>query len=192
MLSSRRTSSACIDEQPLLGPGFTDDDDRFGAPPRVVHRLRRCGRRATAATRDIIGRSIKVDDLLATVAGVMPKGMRFPPNTDVWLPMGQSTLVHGQGRQLRNYNVIGRLADGVTPAQAQAELSAIVTRLANDYPTTNKDIVADGWSLTTSGRTDAQIRTRLPGADGRRRVRAAHRVLERGQPAARARGAPLA
>ena len=36
--------------------------------------------------------------------------------------------------------MIGRLADGVTPAQAQAELSAIVTRLANDYPTTNKDI----------------------------------------------------
>jgi predicted permease len=88
----------------------------------------------------MIGRTIKVDDLIATVAGVMPKGMMFPPNTDIWLPMGQSTLVQGQGRQMRNYNVIGRLADGVTPAQAQAELTAIVTRLGNDYPTTNKDI----------------------------------------------------
>jgi putative ABC transport system permease protein len=128
-----------IDEKPLLGPGFTADDDRFGAPPTVVIGYGMWQSRY-GGDPGIIGRSIKIDDLIATVAGVMPEGMKFPPNTDVWLPMGQSTLVRGQGRQLRNYNVIGRLADGVTPAQAQAELSAIVTRLANDYPATNKDI----------------------------------------------------
>ena len=128
-----------IGEKPFLGPGFTDDDDRFSAPPRVVIGY---GMWQTRYGGDpgMIGRTIKVDDLIATVAGVMPKGMMFPPNTEIWLPMGQSTLVRGQARNLRNYNVIGRLADGVTPAQAQAELAAIVTRLANDYPTTNKDI----------------------------------------------------
>ena len=99
-----------LDVRPLLGPGFTDEDDKFGAPPRVVlgygvWQTRYGGR------RDIIGRSIRVDELLATVAGVMPAGMQFPPNTDVWLPMGQSTIVHGQGRQVRSYQVIGRLAD---------------------------------------------------------------------------------
>jgi len=128
-----------IGEKPLLGPGFTADDDRFGAPPRVVIGYGMWQSRY-AGDRGIIGRSIKVDDLIATVAGVMAEGMKFPPNTDIWLPMGQSTLVRGQGRQLRNYQVIGRLADGVTPAQAQAELSAIVARLANDYPATNKDV----------------------------------------------------
>jgi putative ABC transport system permease protein len=128
-----------IGEKPLLGPGFTTDDDRFGAPPRVVIGYGMWQSRY-GGDPGMIGRTIKVDDLIATVAGVMPKGMMFPPNTDIWLPMGQSTLVQGQGRQMRNYNVIGRLADGVTPAQAQAELTAIVTRLGNDYPTTNKDI----------------------------------------------------
>src|SRR5262249_34414299 len=88
----------------------------------------------------IIGKTIRVDELLATVSGVMPEGVRFPPNTDLWLPMGQSTIVQGQPRTVRSYQVIGRLADGVTVAQATQELSAIMGRLANDYPTTHKDL----------------------------------------------------
>src|SRR5215467_2383567 len=126
--------------KPLLGPGFSDDDDRFGAPPRVVLGYgvwqTRYGGRA-----DIIGQSIRIDDLLATVVGVMPAGMQFPPNTDVWLPMGQSTIVRGQGRQVRSYQVIGRLANGVTPAQALGELQSIFARLAHDFPKTNEGIV---------------------------------------------------
>ncbi|MEO8259793.1 MAG: ABC transporter permease [Acidobacteriota bacterium] len=128
-----------IGEQPLLGPGFTADDDRFGAPPRVVIGY---GMWQTRYGGDpgMIGRTVKVDDLIATVSGVMPKGMMFPPNTEIWLPMGQATLVRGQARNLRDYSVIGRLADGVTPARAQADLASIVARLASDYPTTNRDI----------------------------------------------------
>jgi putative ABC transport system permease protein len=126
--------------RPLLGPGFSDEDDKFGAPPRVVlgygvWQTRYGGR------PDIIGQAIRIDELLATVVGVMPAGMQFPPNTDVWLPMGQSTIVRGQGRQVRSYQVIGRLANGVTPAQAQGELQAIVARLAHDFPKTNEGIV---------------------------------------------------
>jgi predicted permease len=129
-----------LDVRPLLGPGFADEDDKFGAPPHVVlgygvWQTRYGGR------RDIIGQSIRIDELLATVVGVMPPGMQFPPNTDVWLPMGQSTIVRGQGRQVRSYQVIGRLANGVTPAQAQGELSALVARLAHDFPKTNEGIV---------------------------------------------------
>jgi putative ABC transport system permease protein len=129
-----------LDVRPLLGPGFTDEDDKFGAPPHVVlgygvWQARYGGR------GDIIGQSVRIDELLATVVGVMPPGMQFPPNTDVWLPMGQSTIVRGQGRQIRSYQVIGRLSKGVTPAQAQGELSAIVARLAHDFPKTNEGIV---------------------------------------------------
>jgi putative ABC transport system permease protein len=125
---------------PLLGPGFTDEDDRFGGAPRVVLAYGVWQTRY-GGSPDIIGRSIRVDELLATVAGVMPPGMQFPPNTDVWLPMGQSTIVQGQGRQVRSYRVIGRLADGVALGQAQGELSAITARLAHDYPKTNEGIV---------------------------------------------------
>jgi putative ABC transport system permease protein len=129
-----------LNVQPVLGPGFSDDDDRFGAPPHVVIGYGVWQTRY-GGDKGIIGRAIKIDELLATVVGVMPEGMQFPPNTDVWLPMGQSTIVQSQGRQVRSYQVIARLAGGVTVAQAQAELSAIVGRLAHDFPNTNKDIV---------------------------------------------------
>src|SRR5215467_6482086 len=129
-----------LDVRPLLGPGFTDEDDKFGAPPRVVLGYGVWQTRYGGRT-DIIGQSIRIDELLATVVGVMPPGMQFPPNTDVWLPMGQSMIVRGQGRQVRSYQVIGRLAKGVTPAQAQGELQAIVARLAHDFPKSNEGIV---------------------------------------------------
>jgi putative ABC transport system permease protein len=128
-----------IGEQPVFGRGFTPDDDRFGGPPDVVLGYGMWQTRY-GGDRSIIGRSIKVNLLIATVVGVMPEGMKFPPNTDLWLPMGQATLPRGQGRQLRIYQVIGRLANGVTIDQARSELSAIVSRLAHDYPNTNKDI----------------------------------------------------
>src|SRR6185295_817890 len=43
-------------------------------------------------------------------------------------------------RDARNFEVFGRLAGGVTVAQAQAELKPIADRLAHDFPETNKDV----------------------------------------------------
>ena len=88
----------------------------------------------------VLGKTIKVNDLLATVVGVMPQGMQFPPNTDLWLPFGTATINRGQSRQARNYQVIARLADGVTIPQARSELATITARLARDYPQTNQGI----------------------------------------------------
>ena len=47
-----------------------------------------------------------------------------------------------QKRDARNFEVFGRLATGVTVGQAQAELNAVATRLAHDFPATNKDVTA--------------------------------------------------
>jgi hypothetical protein len=65
----------------------------------------------------------------------------FPPNTDLWLALERSPFARAQGRQSRIFQVIARLADNVTVAQAQSELSTIVAKLAKDYPNTNKDVV---------------------------------------------------
>jgi predicted permease len=45
-------------------------------------------------------------------------------------------------RNVRYFQVFGRLAPGVTAAQAGAELEAIAATLAREYPDTNKDIRA--------------------------------------------------
>ena len=128
-----------IGTQALLGRGFISEDDLDGARPVVVLGYSIWQTRY-AGDRGVLGKTIKINDLLATVVGVMPPGMEFPPNTDLWLPLGQATITRGQSRQVRNYEVIARLADGVTIPQAQSELATIAARLARDFPQTNQGI----------------------------------------------------
>jgi putative ABC transport system permease protein len=125
---------------PLLGRTFTDHEDLEGAAPSVILGYSVWQTRY-GGQPSVVGRNIKVNDALATVIGVMPKGMQFPPNTDVWLPLSQATIVRGQSRQIRQYTVIARLRDGVTIPQGRSELQAIAAGLARDYPSTNKDFV---------------------------------------------------
>ncbi|MET0167295.1 MAG: ABC transporter permease, partial [Vicinamibacterales bacterium] len=119
--------------------GFIPEDDLDGATPVVVLGFNIWQSRY-AGDKGVLGKTIKVNDLPAAVVGVMPQGMQFPPNTDLWLPLGQATVNRGQSRQVRNYQVIARLADGVTIQQARSELTTIVARLASDFPQTNQGI----------------------------------------------------
>jgi putative ABC transport system permease protein len=128
-----------IGEQALLGRGFIPEDDVDGARPVVVLGYGIWQSRY-AGDPAVLGKTIKVNDLLATVVGVMRQDMKFPPNTDLWLPFGTATINRGQSRQARNYQVIARLADGVTIPQARSELATITARLARDYPQTNQGI----------------------------------------------------
>jgi putative ABC transport system permease protein len=128
-----------IGAQALLGRGFIEEDDLDGARPVVVLGYSIWQSRYGGDT-GVLGRTIKINDLLATVVGVMPQGMQFPPNTDLWLPLSQATVNRGQSRQIRIYQVIARMNDGVTIPQARSELATITARLSGDYPQTNKGI----------------------------------------------------
>ena len=127
--------------QPVIGRTFTADDDRAGAAPVVVlgHGVwvNRYG-----ANPSVIGRTIRVNDVPATVIGVMPEGFKFPFATDVWLPLGMIPGLEEQRRNARNLQVFGRLAQGVTREQAQSELTNIARQIETENPDTNKDIQA--------------------------------------------------
>src|SRR5262245_19454225 len=128
-----------IGAQAMLGRSFIPEDDSDGAMPVVVLGYGIWQSRY-AGDRGVLGKTIKINDLQATVSGVMPQGMQFPPNTDLWLPLGQATINRGQSHQVRIYQVIARLADGVTIPQARSELSTITARLAREYPATNQGV----------------------------------------------------
>src|SRR5207248_362977 len=58
-----------------------------------------------------------------------------------WLPLSQLPQeMFTAKRGVRSYQVIGRLAPGITLPQARAEIEAIFSRLAHDFPDTNKDV----------------------------------------------------
>ena len=128
-----------IGQQPVLGRDFLPEDDRPGAAA-VLMLGNGAWKNRYGSDRSVIGRNVKVNDVAATVIGVMPEGFKFPDNADLWMPLARVPQLLDEKRDARTLETFGRLAGGVTMAQAQSELGTIAAKLARDYPTTNKDI----------------------------------------------------
>jgi predicted permease len=94
-----------------------------------------------AADPAILGRTIELDQHAYNVIGVMPKTMQYPAAADLFLPFAP-TDAQIANRGAHDYLVVGRLREGVTPGQAQAELNVIAEHLSNAYPATNQ-----GWRV---------------------------------------------
>jgi putative ABC transport system permease protein len=130
---------AMLGQRAVLGRTLTNDDDRPGAPAVVVLG-NGVWRTRYGADPGILGRTVKLNQLPAVVVGVMPEGMRFPPNSDIWMPLEHlPTGLRQRGRQVRQLQAIGRLAEGASIEQANSDLQAIGTALARDFPASNKD-----------------------------------------------------
>ncbi|MEZ5286247.1 MAG: ABC transporter permease [Vicinamibacterales bacterium] len=90
-----------------------------------------------------IGRRIVIDGTPREVVGVMPRGFRYPLESDIWLPLPFSEEELTTQRGAHYLDVIGRLAPEVAVEQARADLRAIGDRLAAEYPRWNADESAD-------------------------------------------------
>jgi len=131
-----------IGQRPQIGRDFAAADDAPGGEPVVII-SDSVWKSRYAADPAVLGRAIKVNDRVCTIVGVMPPEMKFPFNNDMWLPFGLLPPPFVQAkRSVRNLQVIGRLAPGVTLPQARSEIDTIVARLAQDHQDTNKDIRA--------------------------------------------------
>jgi predicted permease len=132
---------AILGQRPIIGRSFTPEDDVRGAPAVALigHSVwvNRYG-----SNPSIVGRSIRINDVPTTVIGVLPEGFKFPFNADIWLPLNSIQNLEEQKRNSRNFQVIGKLAPGVTREQAQGEMITITRRLESENPDTNKDIQA--------------------------------------------------
>jgi predicted permease len=125
---------------PALGRDFTPGEETPGTPI-VVLISNTVWRQRYGSDPNIVGKPIRIIDQAATIIGVMPEGMHFPFNANIWLPTGaMPPAITGQPRQARGYFAVGRLNDGVTVEQARAELKTIGGTLAAQYPETNKDL----------------------------------------------------
>jgi putative ABC transport system permease protein len=133
-----------VGRAPILGRAFLPDDDRAGAP-RVAIIAHTMWQNRYGGDPSVIGRTVRVNDVPTTIIGVMPAEFHFPWGTEVWVPVGQTagppnTMDARRGNRTVITVAFARLADGVTRAQAQAEMDAITSRLARDFPATNEGI----------------------------------------------------
>ena len=114
----------------------------------------------------------------------MPEGFDHPePYWDdetraYWLPLVGSRFTNRASRFLR---AIGRLEEGATREDAQAELTAIAARLRAEYP---QDAAPGVWLKSLREEFAGAARRPLMLLRAPARIRAAHRLRERGASAA--------
>jgi putative ABC transport system permease protein len=116
--------------EPFRGRDFSvDEHRRHGASDAIVsysywqHYL--------GGATDLSKFRLKLVGGVYPVIGVMPARFDFPPRAAVWIP---SELDPDLGtRTAHNWRGIGRVRDGITVAQARANLSAIARRIKAQY-----------------------------------------------------------
>jgi predicted permease len=133
--------------RPLRGRFFHAADDRQpGASPFAVLSYA-CWRNRFAADPRIVGKTVRINSLSYSVLGVAPPefhGTELFYWPEIWVPMMMQPQIEGHSwldqRATFNCLVIGRLAPGVTPVRAAANLRALGADLAHETPTWNEGI----------------------------------------------------
>jgi putative ABC transport system permease protein len=122
--------------QPLLGRTFLAGEDRPGGE-RIAVIGYGLWQRRFGSDPNVIGQAVTLDGGRYTIIGVMPQGFKYPEETEVWRPLGWDPARHS--RNARFFEVVARLKEGVSPEQAQSEMSALAGRIAQEHPQSNSD-----------------------------------------------------
>jgi putative ABC transport system permease protein len=129
------TAFQVLRQTPVLGRDFAPTDGRSGAAPVAILSYGLWERRY-AKNPDIVGHVVRIAGTPTRVIGVMGRSISFPHRVDLWVPLVPTAdLEQRQSRRL--WFAFGRLADGVTTANARAEMETIGRRLERSYPSTN-------------------------------------------------------
>jgi putative ABC transport system permease protein len=118
--------------KPILGRSLQEADEGPGAEKVAVlsHAL---WRRRFGGDPKAVGGMLRVDGVATRIVGVMPEGFHFPSSAaELWLPMTIDPAKLEPGNF--NYDAVGRLRPGVSPARAARELSALVWRIPEEFP----------------------------------------------------------
>jgi putative ABC transport system permease protein len=119
---------------PALGRFFSDAEQKPDAPPVVMlgHAfwMSRFGGDA-----GVLGKSLTLDGEIATIIGVMPPSSPLVGSAQIWRPIVPDRIDGFRGAH--RYQVLGRLADGVTRERAESEVREIAARLEKQYPQDN-------------------------------------------------------
>jgi len=123
--------------QPLLGRTFLPGEEQDGRNDIAILSFG-AWQKYFAGSRDVIGKTVKLDGRATSIVGVMPAGFRYPLNlqNSVYTPH----LITDEWMQNRGANwlrTIGRLKDGVTIEQAHADLTHVFSDLAKAHPETD-------------------------------------------------------
>jgi len=135
--------------QPMLGRAFLPEENLPDADPVAILGYG-LWRSRFGADPGVIDRDIYLDDLTFRVVGVMPEGVYptfattratlplRPDLNEIWMPMVYREERIGNRRSYV-YGALGRLREGVSMEQAQADMDTVAAQLEQEYPESNQD-----------------------------------------------------
>jgi putative ABC transport system permease protein len=139
MLVNARVSPrffSVIGTPPLLGRTFSPEEDLFNGPNAAII-SERLWKRRFAADPSVLGKLLRVGSYNYPIIGIMPDSVRFPArDVDFWAPAKLPPYVM-RDRVAHWESTIGRLKEGMRRESAQADLAAVQSRLASQFPATD-------------------------------------------------------
>lgn len=144
--------------QPVIGRDFTADDSRKGAAPVTLVSYG-YWKQNLGSSQDLSRLHLKIDNTEFSVIGVLPPGFQFPADTELWVAADREG--ENQSRSSHNYDAVGRLRDGATIAQANAEISAIGRRIRDASSDQNDYLLKDATVVPLQDSLTGQVRPAL-------------------------------
>ena len=120
---------------PAIGRNFLPEEDRVGAP-EVAVLTHGFWQDRLGGVADVLGRTLTLDGTPFEIVGVLPEGVSFGTG-ELYAAFGPQFGDDSRGNH-RMFPV-ARLRDGVSMAEADAEVKTIAARLAEMYPEDNTD-----------------------------------------------------
>jgi predicted permease len=126
--------------KPLIGRNFTTDEDKRGAAP-VAMLSYGFWKNKFGGSPEILGKTLTLDGAGYTVIGVIPANFYFCCQAtnfrlgDIYVPIGSwnNVELYDRGGHMGTY-AVGRLRQGVSLAQAHADMDRVSHDLAVAYP----------------------------------------------------------
>ena len=125
--------------QPILGRVVTQEEEDAHQPLAVISYALWLNR----YQRDphVLGRSIVLDRKPYTIIGVMPRSFQFPledghlDQAQLWVPMSLTPdELSDQSAGFWGYQIVARLKDGVTGAQAAKDAARVAQQIVRNFP----------------------------------------------------------
>ncbi|HEV7552285.1 MAG TPA: ABC transporter permease, partial [Candidatus Angelobacter sp.] len=136
--------------QPLLGRGFQPQDEVEGSAPVAILSYE-LWQRWYGGNDHVLGKTIRINDKLGTIVGVLPKGFLLPEDfvgsetIQAWIPRELNTA----SPRWASYSLtpVARLRPGTSAPQATAELRPYLEQLYSEHPIEGNTLQAMGWDV---------------------------------------------
>lgn len=123
--------------EPVAGSLLLPEHHHLEADPLVIVSYR-FWQNHLNSDRNLADRKLIIHGKSYTVAGILPSGVGFPFETDLWMP--REVFEDTSERSAHNLKVIARVKNRVALSQIQIELSSISNQLEKEYPDSNTNL----------------------------------------------------